>query len=104
MIKLPRLNGNLSIVDFKTGRSVSLFSKYWDALATQIENLLLVPTGPIASMSYTVAALPTPSAGLIAYASNGRKNGEGAGLGTGVMVFADASAWRACDTGATVAA
>ena len=56
--------------------------------------------------SYTVANLPTAGIGAsqIAYASNGRKNGEGAGAGTGVMVFRDGTAWRACDTGATVAA
>lgn len=54
--------------------------------------------------SFTVAALPTGSAGMVAFASNGRKNGEGAGSGTGVLVFHDGTAWRACDTGATVAA
>ena len=54
--------------------------------------------------SYTVAALPAGTAGDTAYASNGRKNGEGAGAGTGVLVFKDGTAWRACDTGATVAA
>lgn len=60
--------------------------------------------GAPAAPSYTVAALPTGSAGRIAFASNGRKNGEGAGAGTGVLVFNDGSAWRASDTGATVAA
>jgi hypothetical protein len=40
----------------------------------------------------------------VAFASNGRKNGEGGGAGTGVLVFHDGTAWRACDTGATVAA
>ena len=55
-------------------------------------------------MIYTVAALPAVAAGRIAYASNGRKNGEGAGLGTGVLVFRDATNWIACDSGATVAA
>lgn len=56
--------------------------------------------------SYAVASLPTAElvAGDIAYASNGRKNGEAASAGTGVLVFRDATAWRACDTGATVAA
>jgi len=55
--------------------------------------------------TFTVATLPTTEvvAGDIAYASNGRKNGEGAGSGTGVLVFRDGTAWRACDTGATVA-
>lgn len=54
----------------------------------------------------TVANLTTLSgvAGMIAFATNGRKNGEGAGSGTGVLVFHDGVAWRACDTGATVAA
>jgi hypothetical protein len=56
--------------------------------------------------SYTVANLPTSgiAASQLAYASNGRKNGEGAGAGTGVMVFRDGTAWRACNTGATVEA
>ena len=37
---------------------------------------------------YTVAALPTTGAtGQFAFASNGRKPGEGAGSGTGVPVF-----------------
>jgi len=44
-------------------------------------------------------------AGSVTYASNGRKAGEGAGNGTGVLVFYDlAGNWIACDTGATVAA
>ena len=54
--------------------------------------------------SYTVGTLPTGAAGMIAYASDGRKNGEGGGAGTGVLVFHDGTAWRACDTGATAAA
>ena len=54
--------------------------------------------------SFTVAALPAGTAGETAFASNGRKNGEGAAAGTGVLVFHDGTAWRACDTGATVAA
>jgi hypothetical protein len=60
--------------------------------------------GAPAVASYTVAALPTGSVGRLAYASNGRKNGESIGTGTGVLVFHDGTAWRAVDTGATVAA
>ncbi len=59
---------------------------------------------PTSMPVYTVANLPTGAAGWSAFASNGRKNGEGAGSGTGVQVFHDGTAWRACDTGATVAA
>lgn len=60
--------------------------------------------GALVAPSYTVAALPASVAGQIAYATNGRKNGEAGGAGTGVLVFRDGTAWRACDTGATVAA
>jgi hypothetical protein len=56
-------------------------------------------------LSYTVANLPSATQpGQVLFASNGRKNGEGAAAGTGVLVFSDGTAWRACDTGATVAA
>ena len=54
--------------------------------------------------SFAVAALPTGAAGQIAYASNGRKGSEGTGAGTGILVFHDGVAWRACDTAMTVAA
>lgn len=52
----------------------------------------------------TVANLPVGTAGDLAFASNGRKAGEGAGNGTGVLVFNDGADWIAVDTGATVAA
>ncbi len=42
--------------------------------------------------------------GMRAFARNGRKNGEGAGVGTGVLAFYDGTNWIACDTGATLAA
>jgi len=56
--------------------------------------------------NYTVATLPAVSVqdGAIAYASDGRKNGEGAGVGTGVQVYYDGSNWIASDTGQTVSA
>lgn len=41
-------------------------------------------------------------AGMVAYVSDGRKHGETAGNGTGVLVFFDGSAWCACDTGLPV--
>jgi hypothetical protein len=44
---------------------------------------------------YTVANLPTSVVeGQIAFATNGRKTGEGAGSGTGVLVIRDNSNWR----------
>lgn len=75
-------------------------SAVWSRSATRLSAAV-----PVRLPTYTVAGLPAVSvAGDTAFATNGRKNGEGGGLGTGVMVFSDGTAWRACDTGATVAA
>lgn len=52
---------------------------------------------------YGTSVLPI-QAGSQVYASDGRKAGEGAGAGTGVLVFYDGTNWIASDTGATVAA
>lgn len=52
---------------------------------------------------YGTSILPV-QAGSQAFATDGRKNGEGAGSGTGVLCFYDGTNWKACDTGATVAA
>lgn len=55
--------------------------------------------------NFAVADLPSAGdAGRTAYATDGRKAGETAGNGTGVLVFDDGSNWIAVDTGATVAA
>ena len=51
-----------------------------------------------------LAALGVVATGTGGYATDGRKNGEGAASGTGVQVFYDSSNWIAVDTGATVAA
>lgn len=77
----------------------------WRAGGSSNDAFNINVNGPIVP-SYTVAGLPAASvaAGLLAYASNGRKAGEGAGAGTGVLVFRDGANWIAVDTGATVAA
>lgn len=69
------------------------------SLSISIDGLLKVK-------SFTVALLPaSASVGTLAYATDGRKAGEGAGAGTGVLVFFDgADKWIAVDTGAEVAA
>jgi hypothetical protein len=69
---------------------------YWDGTTTYINNIKI-------KIRYGTSSLPI-QAGTQSYASDGRKNGEGAGAGTGVLVFYDGSNWCACDTGATVAA
>lgn len=53
--------------------------------------------------TYTVSGLPTTGPN-IAIASNGRKNGEGAGDGSGVLCFRIGTTWIAVDTGAPVEA
>ncbi len=53
----------------------------------------------------TVAALPVAGqASRVRFATDGRKTGEGAGLGTGVLVYDDGTAWRRVDDGTTVVA
>ena len=58
----------------------------------------ITPGAPIKDKSYTVASLPscaTLGAGTTAYASNGRRSGEGAGAGSGIPVYCDGANWRA---------
>lgn len=51
--------------------------------------------GTFRALASTVAALPlAPPEGATAYATNGRKSGEGAGAGTGVPVYYSAGKWR----------
>ena len=82
----------------RTGKPTRLFYTYMREVDDSLRRLVAM-TNPLA-----VADLPVATMGDLAFASNGRKNGEGAGAGTGVLVFYDGTAWRACDTGATVAA
>jgi len=57
--------------------------------------------------NYTTSSLPASSAatkGRVAFASDGRKNGEGAAAGTGVLCYDDGTAWRRVSDDTTVAA
>lgn len=52
---------------------------------------------PFELATFTVAGLPSspaPRSGSIAYASDGRKVGEGAGAGTGVTAYFSGGNWR----------
>ncbi|MBZ5700246.1 MAG: DUF2793 domain-containing protein [Acidobacteriia bacterium] len=60
---------------------------------------------PLMLPAFTVANLPAaPAAGSVAYASNGRKTGEGAGLGTGVPCYFSSGNWRRYSDDTAVAA
>ena len=53
--------------------------------------------------AYSVAGLPgAPGAGAQAFATNGRKPSEGAGAGSGVVVFHDGARWISVCSGAQV--
>ncbi len=108
-MKLPRITSSFAIVN-AVGHALKNFSRMWDELCTTVEGSVdsdgsIAMQAPLTLKSYTVALLPAVTgSGKLAYVSNGRKAGEGPGAGTGVLVFSDATNWRACDTGATVAA
>jgi hypothetical protein len=66
---------------------------------------LTVTGGSINLPTYTVAGLPTASVGAMAYVTNGRKVGEAAGSGTGILAVAGSSGqWVSVMSGAAVAA
>jgi len=87
--------GFVTGTDTLTGVEVSVEAKYASSTIS-IDHIKV-------KIYYGTSILPI-QAGSMAFASNGRKNGEGAGAGTGVLVYHDGTAWRATDTGATVAA
>jgi hypothetical protein len=58
-----------------------------------------VPQGSIILQQFTVVVLGSSGVeGQIAYATNGRKVGEGSGAGTGVPVYFSNGAWRVYST------
>ncbi len=55
--------------------------------------------------SFTVANLGAAGqVGRVRFATDGRKTGEGAGAGPGVLAYDDSTAWRRVDDGTTVVA
>ncbi len=89
------------------GSSVYLDANNIIELRANTSNWLVTRTafGSIFLGNRTVSQLSSSATvGCMAYATDGRKNGEGAGSGTGVLCFKDTSGWKACDTGTAVAA
>lgn len=78
-----------------TGLEVRVEAKYISAdAAIYVDNIQ-------AKAYYGTSILPI-QAGSQAYASDGRKAGEGAGLGSGVLSFFDGTNWIASDSGTVV--
>lgn len=103
MIKYPRAlpDPNAQWFDPKSGRLTKEAYDYWRDMDAAVRKLIAFGVPGL------VAGLPAPSAGNAgdyAFASDGRKNSETAGHGTGVLVFSDGSHWVAVDTGTPVAA
>ncbi len=60
-------------------------------------------TGAVVDLVF--ASLPAAGqAGRLLFVTDGRKTGEGAGVGTGVLAYDDGVAWRRVDDGTTVTA
>lgn len=81
---------------------VRALSKAEEANATAISTLETFAARFADNVAF--ADLPTGNEGDVIYVTDGLKNGETAGTGTGVLCFKDASNWIAVDTGTTVAA
>ena len=70
-----------------------------------ITGSLSVGGGTVGLPTYTVATLPSGAVGSLAYATNGRKTGEAAGAGTGVLVVGGSGGqWISVMGGTTVLA
>lgn len=78
-----------------------------ERLASRVRNLEATDRAEVAGgvPRFTVAGLPAASsAGRVAFATDGRKVGEGVGAGTGTLVYDDGVAWRRTADDTTVAA
>ena len=78
-----------------------------ETLADRIRNLesneRSEVTGAVEPLAF--ASLPTPGqAARLLFVTDGRKTGQTAGNGTGVLAYDDGVAWRRVDDGTTVAA
>jgi len=85
----------LGASDIVTGLKVECKAK-WDGSVISVNHLKI-------TAYYGTSTIPI-SAGAVAFATNGRKTGEGAGAGTGLMVYYDGSNWIRPADDSTVAA
>lgn len=101
-LRLPQRlpDPNAAWFDPKTGNPTPLLVGYMREVDFALRKLV-GEGAPVAVAELQSAATMI---GQRAFASDGRKAGEGAGLGSGVLVFSDGAHWIAVDTGATVAA
>jgi len=103
MPTLPRVPVTAPIKLF-TGVTPAEINEALNELINDINAALAISGsgGGAAYQSFTVAGLAGAPTDEIVMATNGRKIGEGAGLGTGVLVYFSAGAWRTLSTDAPV--
>lgn len=93
VLNLGNSTANTKIISFSTG------AHFIDAVAHNFRNAAgsttfgAIDGNGIKSGTFTVATMPAAGDGYIAFASNGRKTGEGAGAGTGVLAYRDGGNW-----------
>lgn len=100
---------NQGEIKFGSDNAITAIVMNCDSLGVNVESTTGAGSVQLADAlrvgRFTVATLPAAGfAGRIAFATNGRKNGEGAGSGTGVQVYDDGTAWRRVSDDSTVAA
>jgi hypothetical protein len=92
-------NGWPSKLNIQVGRATD------GTLTTGLSVRAAGPTVPSTTVANLLSASGADAgAGTIAYASNGRKSGEGSGAGTGVPVWSDGTNWRTFYDNSVVAA
>ncbi len=82
-------------------------AKMMDPILTRLRHLEANQRSEVTGgvVGSTVALLPAAGQPRrVRFATDGRKTGEGAGLGTGVLAYDDGTAWRRVDDGTTVVA
>ena len=105
-----QVNGSVSSSGGFTGTNLALTGSLLAYGTGQFNGMLTASGGMtvggayLALPSYTVATLPTAPNGALAYASNGRKPGEAAGAGTGVLVWVSTYRWLSVLSGTQVLA
>lgn len=88
-------NGVFNLFSHSTGANILSVSNYTNGAFF---------AGTLRPGTYTVGTLPAGAVGALAYVSNGRKIGEGAGAGTGVVASYSNGNWRRLSDDSPVAA
>ena len=105
---IGKRSGTASSYQYVTSTTIGIYDSGWGPVwnfdGTTFSTKALSVSGPVSLQPYTVSSLPVGTAGQLICVSNGRKVGEGAGAGTGVVACYSNSAWRRLSDDSVVAA